>query len=206
VNAGTEGWTEATVYVVVKRSQDPGPGSGTGTALWQLSPNETLSTHYNYSDNNIYDSAFSNARKNTGDPSRDLSTNFRLYCVKSKDGDWTSYIDAIEHFHTATNTFSGVDLAQIGQGGGAGGFFGLEGDIEELIIYKAWHGDDTRNDVELYFSDRFPSLDLFEPTTEAILLVDNDGEIIDSNGIQVFITRPVDVVDNDGGDIGGVTL
>lgn len=159
LNAAIDSWTEASVYCVLKAALDPGAGDGTGTALWAIT-NNSLSTHYVFSDGNFYDSTFSTVRKNTGNPTLNVASAFRLLCITSIDNDWNAFIDGTLHFNTATNTFDPPDTILLGQGGSAGGLFGCDADIVEFMIFSEAHDTTQRQDVEAYFAVRFPTLGL----------------------------------------------
>lgn len=124
------GLTEAgTAFLVVKTDFDP--NSGTACGVWELGASGEINWFPWPTDSGVYDNFGSTVRKTTGNPTLDLSTAFRTYCVVSAPGEWTSRFDGTQHYTTATNT---VGFPAAPFLGGSGGQW-LDGDVADFILY-----------------------------------------------------------------------
>lgn len=87
------GLTEGEVFIVVRVDTDPQPGGSEGnTGLWRIGTSGQA-THFPYTDSNIYDDAGSNGRRTVGNPTPSLSSQMRVYSVRSKTNDYAVYLD-----------------------------------------------------------------------------------------------------------------
>jgi hypothetical protein len=148
-------FTEGTIFLVVKTDADP-PSAGTQGGLWTTGTHETCWFTWP-GDSTIYDHFGTNARKSTGNPTLSLDGAFRVYCVKSISGEWTSRIDGTEHYTTATNTVAFPVGPFIG--GGSGQF--LDGDFAEVCFFPRGLSSSEITMVEDWlqaeYNDGFPA-------------------------------------------------
>lgn len=141
------------IFVVVKVTNDPalatatciGPYSRWGTGA---GGGNTL---FPFTNGDIHDSFGSSTRQSTGNPTPSL-TAWRLYEVRSKASQWTSWIDGTQHFNTASNTVA-WDAAPLIGGDGAGNFF--LGDFHELIFFGADIDASVIADVKSYVASKY---------------------------------------------------
>jgi hypothetical protein len=111
--AGTTGATGATVFLVVQKKFATGDGN-----LWSFGGNVGSPTWYGDPDGVIKDGALTQPRKITADPAQDL-TQPHIYAVRSKDGDWSNWINGVKLYETSSNTYVP------GAGGGGGALLGI---------------------------------------------------------------------------------
>lgn len=115
------------IFVLLQLDADP-PGSINQTGLWYFG---TQSDHYPYVEGTIYDDWGSDTRKTTGDPATALTTK-HVYNVSSAAGAWTSRINGVQHYTTASNTVFFNTAPQFGASGGLSYF--LQGKVREILI------------------------------------------------------------------------
>lgn len=94
------GATAATVMAVIKHDSDP--SSSTGAITDGFGTGTT--SHHPFSDNVIYDSFGTSARKTVGDPTPNLATTYRIYGIRSASADYTFHLDGTSLLSTGTNT------------------------------------------------------------------------------------------------------
>ncbi len=149
------GLTAGSAFVVVKIVTDP-PASSAQSGLWALGTGPS-STLYPFTDGHVYEDAFLTTRPDTGDPTLDLSTAFRVYAVTATNGDFNTYLDGTLQFNTATATMGGITIPRLGasnQGGGSPTFC-CQGDIAALIVYDSVLSAGNRSDVLTYLTQRY---------------------------------------------------
>jgi hypothetical protein len=124
--------TQATVFLVIRTDTDTPVGEDK-TGLWEFGSSADF-THYPFTDGNIYEACGSTVRKSTGNPALNLATTFRVYCVTSASGAWTSYLDNVQHFTTGVNTVGFPSVVEFGH---SGGIYFCDGDWGECLIYDS---------------------------------------------------------------------
>lgn len=95
---------------------------------------DTVSNHFFWVDSHIYESSFSNARKDLGVPVVNTSEVPFVYTVSSANSDWHAWINGVSQFATTTNTFSSPTGYLLGIGDAVFNF-GWVGDCMEVIVY-----------------------------------------------------------------------
>lgn len=109
--------TSAEVFIVRKAASDPASPFPDEGAIWHFGTNVNGDLAP-FSDGNVYDAFGSTARKPTGDPTTSLAS-WHIYNVTSVSGEWTSRINGVQHFTTATNTVGFDTSALLGKTLGA---------------------------------------------------------------------------------------
>lgn len=137
------------VFIVVKVDADP-PPDVSQSGLWKFDPTEEV-THYPYTDGVIYDTFGTTARKTTGNPTASLAA-WNIYNVSSAAGAWTSRINGVQHYTTATNTVGWSATPLIGY---SNSDRGLDGDIAEVIVYNAVLGSTDRTTILDYLAAKY---------------------------------------------------
>ena len=150
--------TAATAFLVVKIDTEP-PGNINQTGLWDFGTHtgSGRATHYPFTDSNVYDGFGSTARKSTGNPTAAL-TSWRIYEVKTVSGEWTSRVDGVQHFTTATNTVGFTTAVRIGESWSndtpATRYY-LDGDVAEFILYNSGLGTTDAGNVRSYLGTKY---------------------------------------------------
>jgi hypothetical protein len=93
--------TSGELMMVLKMAADPAASSGSSGLVYFSSAG--FSTHYPFTDGNVYDGFGTDTRKSTGNPSVSLA-GWHVYDAWSASGDWTLQINGSTHFSTGTNT------------------------------------------------------------------------------------------------------
>jgi len=141
--------TEIQAFLVVKLEADP-PAAGAYAGLWLFSSTST-ETLFPFTDNTIYDSFGSSARKTTVNPTPSLAS-WRLYSVTSKSGEWTSYLDGTQLYTTATNTVGIGTAPVIGRSSAS---YWFDGDIAFFVICSpVITGTDLTN-MKTYIANKY---------------------------------------------------
>lgn len=132
------GFTAGEIFIVVRINTDP-PVDQAQSGLYDFGffNDAGGATHFPFTDGKIYDDfgSFSN-RKTTVDPATDLSSGFHIYNVTSAANLWTSRLDGVQLFTTATNSVFFSSLPFLGKSHANDGDFFLDGDIAEAIMYS----------------------------------------------------------------------
>jgi len=123
------GLTEATVFLVVKTSNDPAINIRTG--LWTFT-NGGIHSHFPFTDSTIYDSFGTTVRKSTINPTPAM-TQWNIYAVNSRSGEWTQRINGTQPYTTATNTFGIGATSYIGRSFNSTSYW-YDGLIAEMVI------------------------------------------------------------------------
>lgn len=142
--------TAGTGFLVVKAD-----ANDSGNGLWHFG-DLTANVHYTYSDGNLYESFGTNARKNTGNPTPNVSA-WHVYEVVAATNDWRVYFDGTLHYSTASNTVYFPSAGQLPNLGGSidPGNFSLAGYIAEFILYDSALGTTDRQSVEAYLAGKY---------------------------------------------------
>jgi hypothetical protein len=154
--------TAGTVFLLVKIDADPPPGD-LQSGLWNMGSTDG-DHHFPYTDGNVYDGWGSTVRKSTGNPTLSISSAFRLYCVSSSSGDWTSWFDGTQHFTTATNTVSFPATPTFGRSFSTNWY--LDGDVAELFIFDSALSTGDRQLMEAYIIDKWFTVQWPPPGSE----------------------------------------
>ena len=104
--------TEGELIMVLKMVADP-PGNSNDSGLVYFS-NAGFSTHYPFTDSNVYDGFGTDTRKSTGNPSVNLA-NWHVYDAWSAPGDWALHLNGATHFSTGSNTVNFIATPFIGR-------------------------------------------------------------------------------------------
>lgn len=136
--------TEGEIFGAWKIDVDP-PVAVAQSGLWRFGTGAV--TRFPNTDAIIYDEFGTTVRKTTGDPTDDL-TNFFLYNVISTSAEWTSYINAVLHFTTPTNTVAFSATAVLGGISGAN----FDGDMGEVALFNKKLSSADRRAMRNYFN------------------------------------------------------
>lgn len=177
------GLTQATVYIVIWL-YDGLPATAAKSGLWTFT-NGGAETQFPDPSNNINDSFGSTARKATGSPSASL-TSARIYCVHSRSGDWTSWIDGVQHYTTATNTFGIAGTNYIGRSADGSDYY-LTAAVGEIVVVEGSGAPSTsdRQIMEGYLAHKWgltANLDAGHPYKSAAPVGLNEGFLQDTTG------------------------
>lgn len=143
----------AELFIVMQLVADP-PVTGSGGS-WQLgSPNGT-EEYVPLTNGQIYAGDFSTVRKSTAvNMGADFFTSPRIFSVSSKAGEWKMYLDGVEVYTTATNTFAVGTAAAIGGDPEQAGVR-LCGGIGEVLIASPMCSTEERAEAIAYFKERY---------------------------------------------------
>ncbi len=142
--------TAGEIFVVAQRSVDvPLVDSESGFLLF--GSDAVNASYIPYTDGTIYDGWGSTVRKATVNPTPSLASPF-LYSVTSKAGGWTSRLNGVQIYTTATNTVGWVSTKKLWSGGGSSH---LIGKIAEAIMFKAELSASDRALVVAYLKSRY---------------------------------------------------
>lgn len=134
------GATAASLYLVMRAFEDP-TATGTPTGLFVFGSG--AGEHCPFTDGNVYAGFGALNRHNTGNPTPNLASQYRIVSFHSVNGSWHMYIDGVLHFSTATNTFSMVTAPIFGQSLAGAAFF--RGRLAEAL-WKTTFDDATERD------------------------------------------------------------
>lgn len=143
--------TRLSVFIVLKKITDPS-AADVLSGLWRVTSNTANSTHWNYSDNNIYDDFGTDSRKTVGNPTPDL-TDWHIYEVRSTGGEFTAWLDGTQLYTTATNTV-GID-ADCRLGRSLGEFY-FYGNIAAFILTITHDHTVVRNYLSIKYGITLP--------------------------------------------------
>jgi len=126
------GLTAGEIFIAVKVDSDPPPTTAR-TGLWDISTSTEgfPDTHFPYTDNSIYDGAFSTIRKNAGNPTPSMTSPI-IYNVSSATNSWTARINGSVQHTTGTNTVGFPSAPLLGKGRNA---FSLDGYIGFVAMF-----------------------------------------------------------------------
>lgn len=146
-------------FIVMKRDEDPPANvSPSRNGFWSFTADTTDQSFVPDVDGVIKDGFGSTVRKNTVNPSADL-TDPHIYEVISRAGEWTNFIDGEQLFTTATNSFGWASSGPIRLGGswvgGANPDFDYYGFVSEFIIYSRKLSTSEQTQVRNYLSIKY---------------------------------------------------
>lgn len=153
----TNGWTAATIYIVGKMNADPPAYDFSG--LWQAGD----SGDYDFAmalpyrvDSHFYDNTFTTVRKDAGNPSASLASNF-YYGVISQSGSWEARLNGSSIFSTGTNTFNdnGTDSFRVGINNKGVTTSTFDGYIAEVLVYSSALSGATLTALEAYLAAKY---------------------------------------------------
>jgi hypothetical protein len=144
-------FSSAEIFIVLRINNDP-PGADVSSGLWTLGSGGGLATHFPYTDGIIYETFGTTVRKVTGDPTA-LLTGLSVYNVSSAPNAFTSRINNVQHFTTATNTVGWDGTPRIGCDGS--GAYRLDGDVAEVVMYDTVLSGADRSAVYSYLSGKW---------------------------------------------------
>jgi hypothetical protein len=121
----TNGWTAGEAFYMIKSNRATNVANG--FAAW----GDTETSHYTWSNQNLYDGFGTTARKNFN-PTWDIQQ-YGIYQSMSKAGQWTAWWNGNQEFTTASNT---VQFSQANTNLGYGNLSYFSGDIGEVILYN----------------------------------------------------------------------
>lgn len=131
----------ATMFMVFQCNADP-PASSANSGLWKMGT-DASTTHFPFTDSNVYDQFGTTARKSTGNPTPSLAA-AHIYEVTTKSGGWTSYFDGTQHFTTATNTVGFSSSPELGRSSSGAWFKGYVG---QWLLYDGDLGSTDRTNI-----------------------------------------------------------
>jgi hypothetical protein len=142
--------SEGELIMVLKMAADPAATSNSsGLAYFGAAG---FSTHYPFTDNNVYDGFGTNTRKSTGNPSVNLAA-WHVYDAWSASGDWALQLNGATHYSTATNTTSFITTPLLGRSLGASEH--MDGWIAGLFYFNAKLSTDERADMLAYINAKW---------------------------------------------------
>lgn len=146
--------TAATVFWVAKITTDP-PATDprTGPPVGDLGT-DANADHYPYTDSTVYLDIGSTVRKTVGNPTPSL-TSWHYVSIVSASADWRFYLAGTSIFATGTNTVAFNSAPLVGRASGAGGPYGFDGDIAEIIVYNSALSDTDRGNVQTYLASKY---------------------------------------------------
>jgi hypothetical protein len=113
--------------------------------------------HHPFSDNAIYDTFFSTARKSCGTQVVTIPNNWVILIIRSQANDYRMQINSTSQFTTATNTFAlGSDfIVGCGAYDGANQTYALQGPVAEFAVYNAFLSDSNVANLVSYYQSLF---------------------------------------------------
>ena len=150
--ADLTGLSAATLFIVIKIDLDPPLVDGQ-SGLWTFG-SDSASTHFPYTDGTIYDSFGTTSRKSTANPATTLAQ-WNIYEVVSASGEWTSYINSVQLYTTASNTVGFAASPNITIGSTASESAYLAGMIGELVLYDSALDLTNRGLLETYLQTKW---------------------------------------------------
>ncbi len=145
------GFTEGEVFLIFKRDNDPALDHER-SGLWSLGAVSGQNVHIPWIDGNVYESFGSTARKSAGDPPFSLSSDYRIYNLSSKAGEWIARLDGGLFYTTATNDVDWTTTPSLG--GMVASAIWLEGCIDEMVLFSRVLTSDERASMHSYFADQ----------------------------------------------------
>lgn len=143
------GYTAAELFIVTIANADPA-ADGQDTGIYHLGDSAGQSTHYPWTDGNIYDQ-FGSTTRQSWNPTPSLAS-WHCYNVFAKSAEWTARINGASSFTTGTNTVAWNTTPWIGRNKDS---YYFKGKIAFAALYNA----DTaayRADIHTYISYYFP--------------------------------------------------
>lgn len=138
--------TSCSLFYVVKAVANDAGSGGPGHFGTTINNN-----HYTFTDGNLYNGDLSTVRKNTGNPSFDVS-GWNILSIASAPSDWKLRIGGTQLFTTATNTVGLSTAPALGSTNGGSAWF--DGWIAEVVMMN---GIDTtnRDKIEGYLAHKW---------------------------------------------------
>lgn len=147
------------VFIVLKSR---GATAGQTTTLWTLGDDSIWNpSMYPSGENAVYETFGTRYQRPTGRPSAPL-TNYHLYNVSSKVGEYATRINGRENFRSTSNAVFFPPAPILGGGVYGGHRFG--GDIAEILIFNRVLSQADRDAVGLYLNQKY----LFVPAAPPV--------------------------------------
>lgn len=146
------GLTEAEIFLIVK-VVDETPTAIDPNGLWEFG-SDTLSDHFPFTDDVIYDGFGSTARKTTVDPTPTLET-FVIYNVTSTSSEWTNRLDGTQLYTTGTNTVGWTSTPRLMRNTAGASSYSCKGDYAEMVLFATARTASQRSDIFDYFSAKY---------------------------------------------------
>lgn len=130
--------TEGEGIIIIKKTSDtPGTDVDAATGLWYIGESD-FSTHYRYTDGNIYEAFGCAVRRSVGNPGANgfLSSQFRAYNVRAKVHDYQIYMDNSSIFgpDTSVNTIAFTSTPLLGRS--LGSTYYLNGNVATFAVFS----------------------------------------------------------------------
>lgn len=145
------GATAASIYYALHITNDPSFLGDQG-GLHDFSSQGGNSSHFPFTDSNVYDGFGSATRFSTGNPTPSLAA-WRRINIKAQSSGYAMFIDNASHFSNATSCGSSwLTTAQIGRSKGT--TIRFVGDILEVILFTDVKNSTDRGTLDTYLADR----------------------------------------------------
>jgi hypothetical protein len=144
------GTSAAEMFVVIKGNNDPAT-STMNSGYMGFGSDGVSGIHYPYTDGVIYDAWGSTFRKTTVNPSQNLDA-WHIYNAQSETNNWTSRINGVQIFNTASNTVGWKATLSIGWDG-ITEFF--DGKIAEILVFQPVLTTMERSDILNYLNNKY---------------------------------------------------
>ncbi len=177
------GTMQAEVFVVLKVDVEK-PAASKG--LWKLgNVGNTTWVRYPNTDGAIWEDFGRNWNVSIGDPAQPL-TEYHLYNVSAKTGEWVARINSAVQYSTAVSTYDYTTAPTLGKSG-----YYFDGDVAEVMIFGCVLPVSERITVGDYLTGKYgmPSL---RPKSQ-----DRDGDGL-TDDIEILIGTDPTVADTDG--------
>ena len=145
------GHSAGSCYYVIKCTNDPN-ADNLKTGLHHFGTDFLNSSHFTWTDGDIYEAFGTSARKSPVDPTPAL-TSWRIYHVCSASNDWAMYLDGVSILSTGTNTVGFEAAPTLGRSLTTTIFF--DGRIAEAIYTAQKESTADRERVEGYLAHKY---------------------------------------------------
>jgi hypothetical protein len=142
--------TSGELIMVLKMAADPAASSATSGSTYFS--NAGFSTHYPFTDNNVYEGFGTDTRKSTGNPSVSLA-GWHVYDAWSASGDWALQINGATHFSTGTNTVNFIATPLLGRSLSGGEH--MDGWIAGMFYFDAKLSGGDRTSMLSYINSKW---------------------------------------------------
>lgn len=143
--------SDAHIFLVQKQTRAPTTSGKDG--LWAIGSADAGSVVPWAGDGNIYDGAYTSARKSAGAPASAMNV-ANVYEVVSTSAEWTNKQNGTQIFTTATNAVLFADVTAL-LGASAGGMNFFDGDIAEFILCGQKLSSAQRTALIAYLNARY---------------------------------------------------
>ncbi|MDR2429404.1 MAG: fibronectin type III domain-containing protein, partial [Puniceicoccales bacterium] len=165
------GATEGEAFVVLKATSAT-PSSYRG--LWRMGAGTNC---YPQSNGVLVEHFGSNTSRSMGAPAADI-TQWHVYNVSSKPGEWAVRINGVQQYHVTTNTVSWNTTPLIGHSGS----YAFDGAIAEILVFEKVLTAAERVTVGHYLRSRHELSGVIAPTVAPVL----SGQVVGAG--QIYLT------------------